>query len=518
MKKEIRKAITGLLALLLIVSMMAGCDNGNTPTSEPPSTPSAETTIPATTPAPTPAPTPETDTDPGIDLSGRSVVDAGLFSVAYTEEWEFDEDNARIGDNSANIKFLITDDEDTELYALTIEASKDAAKRHRTPFTSNGIDLRDLADGKLDSVIIDNTTFYHTGDRNEVYRYRHDPSGVNYCIKLVTKEEAGFSASPVVDIVQGIKLNLTDDGEIATPWPWDGARWVPKLSAEMAGSFTLTPVFLQADDPIISTVFLDSSFTVVGNMIYVVAGNYLSAYRMSGDSITFEKTLELDKEYNKIRSDKNGKLYLSPKMGNVDVYDDFTLVMATTAKATLIMHPSGEWGINYWVGTDTEKITLRDGVLTSEPWVIKDMNKDGNTSIFNSMYNISITDSYIIATGFLTDPDDSGMKIVAYDYNGKEKLTLENTKDGKSGLGAITGTTVTPNGFFALDGNMREIALWTPNGTHIGKVDTNKLFGASYCWLEDMYQMDDGSIIVMISQERDDKSAEELLFFRLTGF
>ena len=358
---------------------------------------------------------PVTAPDPGIDISGREVVDAGFFSVAYTEEWIYDEEKANIDDRYANIKFAVFGEDEKEQYSITLIATKDTASRYRNPFTSNGIDLRDLAEGKLDSVTIDNTVFYSSGGRSEVYRYRHDLSGVNYSVQFVTKENVDLDAPPFSDIIEGIKLNLTDDGEIPTPWPWDGERWTPKLSSEMIGTFTLTPVFIEANEPIISTTFLDSSFTVVGDMIYVVAGNSFSAYRMSGDKITFVETVKLDKEYNKIRSDKNGRLYLSPRMGKVDVYDGFTQVMATNAQATLVMHQSGDWGVNFWVGSDTEKITVQDGILKSEPWVIKNMNKDGNTSIFSQLRDIRITDSHIIVTGALTDKADVGVKIVIYD-------------------------------------------------------------------------------------------------------
>ena len=37
-------------------------------------------------------------------------------------------------------------------------------------------------------------------------------------------------------------------------------------------------------------------------------------------------------------------------------------------------------------------------------------------------------------------------------------------------------------------------------------------------WLEDMQLLDDGSLLIMLTQERDDGSANELMFFRLTGF
>lgn len=45
-----------------------------------------------------------------------------------------------------------------------------------------------------------------------------------------------------------------------------------------------------------------------------------------------------------------------------------------------------------------------------------------------------------------------------------------------------------------------------------------ELIGTSYPWLEDMQLLEDGSLLVALTQEREDESADELLFFRLTGF
>lgn len=55
-------------------------------------------------------------------------------------------------------------------------------------------------------------------------------------------------------------------------------------------------------------------------------------------------------------------------------------------------------------------------------------------------------------------------------------------------------------------------------GTHVGAISTEDIFGVSYPWLEDMQLLDDGSLLIMLTQERDDGSANELMFFRLTGF
>ena len=41
------------------------------------------------------------------------------------------------------------------------------------------------------------------------------------------------------------------------------------------------------------------------------------------------------------------------------------------------------------------------------------------------------------------------------------------------------------------------------------KLGGDDIFGISYPWLEDMQLLDDGSLLIMVTQERDDGSANE---------
>ena len=129
-----------------------------------------------------------------------------------------------------------------------------------------------------------------------------------------------------------------------------------------------------------------------------------------------------------------------------------------------------------------------------------------------------ITNSHIMVAGSMA-VEDEGTKIVVYDYDGNQLLKLGGEDiSSPDKLGSITGMAETENGFVAADGNMREIQFWAKDGTHVGAISTEDIFGVSYPWLEDMQLLDDGSLLIMLTQERDDGSANELMFFRLTGF
>ena len=65
---------------------------------------------------------------------------------------------------------------------------------------------------------------------------------------------------------------------------------------------------------------------------------------------------------------------------------------------------------------------------------------------------------------------------------------------------------------------MREFYFWTKDGTLLGEVECSELFGTSYPWIEDMKVAEDGSLMLLMTQRRDDESASELMVFRLSGF
>ena len=95
-------------------------------------------------------------------------------------------------------------------------------------------------------------------------------------------------------------------------------------------------------------------------------------------------------------------------------------------------------------------------------------------------------------------------------------MTLTDSDGGS--LGSVTFIAETANGYLALDGNMREVVLWTKDGTYIGEVDDSDLFGTSYPWFCGGTKLADGSILVIMTEDRADESAMELVAFKLSGF
>ena len=115
--------------------------------------------------------------------------------------------------------------------------------------------------------------------------------------------------------------------------------------------------------------------------------------------------------------------------------------------------------------------------------------------------------------------EDTPTKIAVYDLDGNQQLLLGGDQSGDPAhIGSISGIAETANGYVAADGNMRELYFWSKDGTLLGEIDCQEFFGTSYPWIEDVKVTDDGSLMLLMTQKRDDNSASELMVFRLAGF
>lgn len=176
---------------------------------------------------------------------------------------------------------------------------------------------------------------------------------------------------------------------------------------------------------------MEHQFVKQGDQVFHLLGNKLDTYKYSESGLEFVSSMELENDCEYMSADSSGMLYLSPGIQEVIGVKDGKKALQTTVTGDLNMHPSGEWGISFWVNSDTQKISNQGGNMTAEPWILTGLN------------------------------------------------------------------------------NAAE---------HIGTISTDDIFGVGYPWLEDMQLLDDGSLLILLTQKRNDESANELMFFRLTGF
>ena len=102
----------------------------------------------------------------------------------------------------------------------------------------------------------------------------------------------------------------------------------------------------------------------------------------------------------------------------------------------------------------------------------------------------------------------------------KKSLTDLQRKRGKDGDDWLAYITDRGNSEVSLElmRICRNLYIWGPDASVLGSVEAPDLFGARYAWIAGAAKQDDGSILVALTQDRDDDSATELLLYRLSGF
>jgi len=350
-----------------------------------------------------------------------------------------------------------------------------------------------------------------------IYHYYHFPSGIAYIISSVISSDA--SEDIFSDFVIGIKPNLTDEGKPNIVWPWQGSRIVDiGTTQQEAGSFTLELEYLAANEPILSTSEY-MYFTAVNDRVFISNGCALSSYSIGDNGLTLEnKVWAPSSTHFAIDSDSLGNLYIARALSQAIVCDEeLNEITNMRIAGRIFMHNSGEWGFSS--GTDPAKILLQDdGTYIQEPWVLENLRDDATRrGHFRSVYSYFISNSNITVNGTAADRDASGVMI--YDFNGRERFALEIPPDGWGRTGEIVETG---NGFILSREHVGQgkhgLHFWNSRGNHIAMIELADLTDLKSPSVEDICLASDGSVLLLISQVRDDLSAEELLVFKLNGF
>ena len=105
-----------------------------------------------------------------------------------------------------------------------------------------------------------------------------------------------------------------------------------------------------------------------------------------------------------------------------------------------------------------------------------------------------------------------------YDLNGNELATFGGSDwSDDATFGSVSGIVETENGIIAQDGYYQEYKLFAFDGTLLGVVECDDLLGTDYPWPASMIPSENGAL-ALLTQEREDQSAVELLVFEITGF
>ena len=496
---KIKKLLAAIMAVLMLVSLVA-CGEGNGPansTTAPKATDKATESPAATDPAP------DETTAPAANLT---VHENTFFTVGYNEEdgWTLAEDDIEAYEGGGYAYLRILDEDGYTGLLVYIEAYEESASSFRETLYANGVDMKAYVDGIWVSETIGGLQMAAVDKEDGEWYFfgRNEAAGVSYTVHVTDWENPNVPA-----VIENISFTASGTDNIDPPWPWEGDPFSGSTLSQMVGTYNLTAQFLPMEEPLVTYETFEHDIVVMGDKVYLLSDCALYQYAYDGDSLAFVKEIELPGEYEILEKGADGNLVLSRFMEPVFGHNGDSAQFSYDGPDKFAVAPGGTWGISwFYSGDECQLYSFHDSVLTGSPFPFPEVD---------SISQVNIDNQYILVSGSAVD--DGEQYIFVYDYSGELQMQLGGEPDG-FGLGSITYATSTPNGFLALDGNMREVVLWTADGTWIGAVDDGDLFGTGYPWIAAADIADDGSILVVMSDTRADESADEVLVFKLSGF
>ncbi len=514
MKMTIKRGASFLLVAVMLISLTA-CGKGKSETAAPEDSAAAQTEEANT----------EQQQKPEYEFISPNTISSDFVELTYDEDdgWVLPEYYLYDEATYSNIELVIPFEEGTDIERdevpeqegdgvydqevnVEISYSIEDVSTFRYYLDTYGYDQHKYADNAYDMTNIGGADCaLYEGERWSVpyqtYLGRIENANATVTISI-TGAEPGDER--IDKLLSGLTFKSEDIGNVDPPWPWEGEAFSTADKEATVGKYTLHSKWVSAADSIIISGSYQYNGAAADGDEYLLIDGVLKHYTYDGKSLTYAEDIELGDNYENVLADANGTLWISDysmpvisvKNGAQKSYDELEGVLA--------MHPSGKWGI-IDCGSEYKRITF-DGDTTTEKTVAFDD--------VDWMSELLIDDNHIYACGDAAD--GSGHKVFVYNTKGKLQMTLEG-EDGAA-LGSITFVAETNNGFIALDAYNREVILWEKDGTYIGAADHDELFGTNKPWLCGASVLSDDSILIYITDERADGSAEELLTFNLSGF
>lgn len=501
-----KKIIALILAALMLLSLCACGDKGGDTIGENIGDNSSisSNTEPEKTPEPKPEaePTPE----PEPELTGE-LLETDFWSLRYDPEiWAFDEEeDAWFSDDYAEATLYIMDPEDPDYYLIAFEIVASIEDHHdfRSDLVWNGFDMYEYAvNDAYDKVNVGGVDFLCSGDEDgETYLMRLESESATLSIDI-----DGDPTDPAVkDVLSSIKFTLEDAGNVDAPWPWDGEIYTLEDGERMIGTYTLHSEQIMVDQPIVTMETFDHNVAVSGDLVYIIHDDIICEYSFDGSSLSYVRDIDLGDEYDYVDVATDGTFWFSGFMSPLVNWDGNAKLASYDDMEDVAIHPSGSWGISWFYGNEVEKITINGASVSREAMVFEEVDSISQL-IIDDKGNIFVAGSDV----------DYDHYVFVYDYDGNLKCKL--TDEDGEGLGSVTFACQTGNGYLVMDGNMRWVLLYDLDGNYIGHCWDDEIFGTGYPWFCDAQMLDDGSILCVMTDERPDESADELIVFRLSGF
>lgn len=450
---------------------------------------------------------PENTKAPSNGAEGE--ITTNLFTLAYDDSiWINVEENLANDEDYCFANLQILDPDNAEYYLIDaeIEVSVDEPYDFREDLVYYGFNQYEYkVNNTYETVNIGGVDLlkYDDGEETLVYLNRIEGAGATVTIEF---DATDITDSRIAALLEGLTISLEDAGNVDGPWEWEGEAFSTEDHSVNAGAFTVNSKLVPFEECITTFETFNHSVAAVGDKVYVLVDGELRECHFNGTELVFVQVIELpEDDYERINSSADGSLWLSGSMNDILRIKDGSVVNTYEDIDHLAIHPSGTWGVDYFTSNECSIVSFDGDTYSETPVIFTEAGTIMNVDVDEN--NI-----YVCANA----ADDSGHKVFIYNKEGVLQKTLCNAEG--EGLGSVTFMTQTANGYIGFDGNMRDVLLWNNDGSFIAEISGDEIFGTNYPWFCSSTVLSDGSILTIMTEEREDRSATELIVFNVKGF
>lgn len=440
--------------------------------------------------------------------SGNTDITTAFFEIKLSDGWINIEDDFKNEDEYSKAVLQVLDHDDTDYYLIEAEISVEIDDPYdfREDLVYYGFNQYEYEVNKAyETVKIGGVDLLKYDDDYDTLVYFNRIEGANASVYIK------FDATDIKDahiqaLLDGITFNIKDISNVDGPWEWEGESFSAEPASVQAGTFTVSSTFVPFEHSVTTFETFDHSVAVIGDKVYVLVDGELSECHYNGSELAFVNPIELpEDDYERVEATSDGSLWLSGSMNDVLCIKNGSVVATYEDIDNLAIHPSGAWGVNYFTSNECAIVTFNGNTYSATSVTFKEADTIMHLCVDEN--NI-----YVCANA----ADDSGHKIFIYNKDGILQKTLCDAEG--EGLGSVTFVTQTSNGYIAFDGNMRDVLLWDNSGKFIAEISDGDLFSTGYPWFCDSAVLSDGSIFTIMTDEREDRSATEVVAFIVKGF
>jgi hypothetical protein len=465
---------------------------------------------------------PEPTVEPVVSATLPQVYTCAFFTLAYPDGWVEDTSNTYNYDTYYSAQVDLNDADGWSISNVRVEASTEEVSYYRGTLDTMLETANEQGKEQLDELTIGGIIFQGLTTTTNYW------SSTSYVARVpeasLTLKVSISSPDMITDVLPDILASINFTFSIPNPplsdppLPEDGVPYQPVPSAVTVGDYDLKAEWLPTDTSLLYTSTYNSGLAAAGDAVYILSGKDLHIFNRSGNQlISVGDPVDVGEVYNFLSVVKDGTLFITDGFYSALSYKDGVLQNFDLDRY-LTMHPDGQWGLAYWSNYNVQKITFTADGMATKYWVLTNLSDDATrTGRFSSVSYVAITDDRIFVAGADTSADNY-TRIAMYDFDGNELATFGSVNWlDDSYISSVVGIVQTANGILVLDKYNNNVKLFKLDGTFLGNANCDTLLGTVYPWAISMVASDNGAIVLM-SQERNDQSATDLLAFEITGF